>query len=286
MSFNTSINHHFNALQPYQQYGIADIVSLLEEQRSIALQALQTQTDRFAAGIAANKTLYTDSMDHFTNVAQVNNALIKAQGLLNTGQTTLTLAPKKDIIAQVLDLKTSSRNIVFNLLDVSGSMQESSIMRSSKDAIESYQNTLPADAEQVYIQYTTKAQELDANAFFGGKEMPSCGTVVSSAFKRVEEIVAERYAGDYDIHIVLATDGDNWEADNKDVIQSIERLSPKLKTVHCLKLPSTTVWRNGTADDLAPVFDFLSKRYGDAFTTSKVDLPKPSQNTAPQPSKP
>jgi|GEM_PF-6835220 len=285
MSFNTSINDGFNALQPYQQYGIADIVTLLEEQRSIALQALQTQTDRFAAGIAANKTLYTDSMDHFTNVAQVNNALIKAQGLLNTGQTTLTLDPKKDIIAQVLDLKTSSRNIVFNLLDVSGSMQESSIMRSSKDAIESYQNTLPAGAEQVYIQYTTEAQEMDANAFFGGKEMPPSGTIASSAFKRVEEIVAQRYASDYDIHIVLATDGDNWREDNTDVIQSIERLSAKLKTVHFLKVSSPTEQGYNTTNNLVSVFDFLSKRYGDAFTTSKVDLPKPSQNAAPQPSK-
>ena len=68
--------------------------------------------------------------------------------------------------------------------------------------------------EVVFIQHTHQAKEVDEQTFFEGRE--TGGTIVSSAFKVMQTIIAERYpVEDWNIYAAQASDGDNATDDNK-----------------------------------------------------------------------
>ena len=68
--------------------------------------------------------------------------------------------------------------------------------------------------EVVFIQHTHQAKEVDEQTFFEGRE--TGGTIVSSAFKVMQKIIAERYpVEDWNIYAAQASDGDNATDDNK-----------------------------------------------------------------------
>jgi uncharacterized sporulation protein YeaH/YhbH (DUF444 family) len=109
----------------------------------------------------------------------------------------------------------TSKAVMFCLMDVSGSMTQATkdiakrffillylFLKRSYDKI-----------EVVFIRHHTSAKEVDEEEFFYSRE--TGGTIVSSALKLMQEIMAARYpAHEWNIYGAQASDGDNWNDDS------------------------------------------------------------------------
>lgn len=109
----------------------------------------------------------------------------------------------------------TSKAVMFCLMDVSGSMDESRKDLAKRFFIllylfltRHYEKT-----EVVFIRHHTQAAEVTEDEFFHATE--SGGTVVSSALTLMNDIIRERYAGGgWNIYGAQASDGDNWQQDS------------------------------------------------------------------------
>jgi len=109
----------------------------------------------------------------------------------------------------------TSKAVMFCLMDVSGSMDESRKDLAKRFFILLYL-FLTKHYEKidiVFIRHHTQAQEVDEENFFHATE--TGGTVVSSALVLMEEIIRARYpSGEWNIYGAQASDGDNWHHDS------------------------------------------------------------------------
>jgi hypothetical protein len=122
----------------------------------------------------------------------------------------------------------TSKAVMFCLMDVSGSMDESRKELSKRFFILLYL-FLTRHYEKidiVFIRHHTQAQEVDEQNFFHATE--TGGTVVSSALVLMEEIARARYpTSEWNIYGAQASDGDNWHHDSGRCRQLLaERILP------------------------------------------------------------
>ena len=109
----------------------------------------------------------------------------------------------------------TTRAVMFCLMDVSGSMDES-----RKDLAKRFFILLYLfltrhyeKIEVVFIRHHTQASEVDEQNFFHATE--TGGTVVSSALVLMDEIIRARYPStEWNIYGAQASDGDNWHHDS------------------------------------------------------------------------
>jgi uncharacterized sporulation protein YeaH/YhbH (DUF444 family) len=109
----------------------------------------------------------------------------------------------------------SSKAVMFCLMDVSGSMTQS-----TKDIAKRFFILLYLflrrnyeKIEVVFIRHHTSAREVDEEEFFYSRE--TGGTIVSSALKLMQEVMMERYPiTEWNIYAAQASDGDNWNDDS------------------------------------------------------------------------
>ncbi len=111
--------------------------------------------------------------------------------------------------------KPSSQAVMFCLMDVSGSMNQSMKDMAKRFFLLLYlflkRNYKRIDI--VFIRHHTSAKEVDEQEFFYSRE--TGGTIVSSALKLMQEIMAARYpAEEWNIYGAQASDGDNWNDDS------------------------------------------------------------------------
>ncbi|KPX01145.1 YeaH/YhbH family protein, partial [Pseudomonas syringae pv. coryli] len=109
----------------------------------------------------------------------------------------------------------SSKAVMFCLMDVSGSMTQATKDIAKRFFILLYlflkRNYDKIDV--VFIRHHTSAREVDEEEFFYSRE--TGGTIVSSALKLMQEIMAARYpSSDWNIYAAQASDGDNWNDDS------------------------------------------------------------------------
>jgi uncharacterized protein len=110
--------------------------------------------------------------------------------------------------------KPVAQAVMFCLMDVSGSMSEQ-----MKDLAKRFYMLLYVFltrryryVEIVFIRHTDRAEEVDEDTFF--HDPASGGTLVSSAFEAMHEIVRTRYRpADWNIYAAQASDGDNPYSD-------------------------------------------------------------------------
>ena len=111
--------------------------------------------------------------------------------------------------------KPTSQAVMFCLLDVSGSMDESKKETAKRFFILLYLFLTRAyeKIEVVFIRHHTSAAEVDEHEFFHSRE--SGGTVVSSALHLLMKVMHERYpSSDWNTYVAQASDGDNWDNDS------------------------------------------------------------------------
>jgi uncharacterized protein len=109
----------------------------------------------------------------------------------------------------------TSQAVMFCLMDVSGSMDQN-----IKDMAKRFYLLLYMFLKRhyertdiVFIRHHTVAKEVDEQEFFYSRE--TGGTVVSSALKLMQEIIAARYSPEqWNIYGAQASDGDNWNDDS------------------------------------------------------------------------
>jgi uncharacterized sporulation protein YeaH/YhbH (DUF444 family) len=109
----------------------------------------------------------------------------------------------------------TSKAVMFCLMDVSGSMDESRKELAKRFFILLYLFLTRhyERIELVFIRHHTQASEVDEHDFFHARE--TGGTVVSSALVLMEEIIRARYdPHDWNIYGAQASDGDNWHHDS------------------------------------------------------------------------
>lgn len=175
----------------------------------------------------------------------------------------------------------SSQAVMFCLMDVSGSMDQA-----KKDIAKRFFTLLYFflkgtydSIELVFIRHHTIAKEVDEQEFFYSRE--TGGTVVSSALKLMEEIIADRYpTSEWNIYAAQASDGDNWSDDSpicKEIL--VDSITPKVQYYAYIEITEDTprgLWREymnvkkscpnfamqriEKAGDIFPVFQKLFKK--------------------------
>ncbi len=111
--------------------------------------------------------------------------------------------------------KPSTQAVMFCIMDVSGSMDET-----KKDMAKRFFTLLYLflkrnyeTVQVVFIRHHGTAEEVDEDTFFHSRE--SGGTVVSSALELMEQILEQRFSTlDWNIYAAQASDGDNWHDDS------------------------------------------------------------------------
>jgi len=109
----------------------------------------------------------------------------------------------------------TSKAVMFCLMDVSGSMDESRKDLAKRFFIILYLFLTKhyEKIDLVFIRHHTQAQEVNEEDFFHARE--TGGTVVSSALELMDEIVRARYSpSEWNIYGAQASDGDNWHHDS------------------------------------------------------------------------
>ena len=110
--------------------------------------------------------------------------------------------------------KPTTQAVMFCLMDVSASMTEQ-----LKDLAKQFFMLLHVfltrhyrEVDVVFVRHTTEAAEVDEETFFKGTE--TGGTVISTAFEKMMEIVKDRYPiADWNIYTAQASDGHNFDDD-------------------------------------------------------------------------
>jgi uncharacterized sporulation protein YeaH/YhbH (DUF444 family) len=177
----------------------------------------------------------------------------------------------------------TSKAVMFCVMDVSGSMDESRKELSKRFFILLYL-FLTRHYEKidiVFIRHHTQAQEVDEQGFFHSTE--TGGTVVSSALVLMEEIIRARYPSDqWNIYGAQASDGDNWHHDSgrcREILQN--KILPLCRYYAYVQVaePEQNLWDEYTrlgevsgphfamrkvtsADQIYPVFRDLFKKEG------------------------
>ena len=182
---------------------------------------------RIALGAAPRRELQEAEALLLTLRQAAQTGDMAAQGELRTAEANILLLRAKvkripflDPIvlryrARVRVPVPTSRAVMFCLMDISGSMDESRKELSKRFFILLYLFlTRHYDKiDIVFIRHHTQAQEVDEENFFHARE--TGGTVVSSALVLMEEIIRTRYnPADWNIYGAQASDGDNWHHDS------------------------------------------------------------------------
>jgi uncharacterized protein len=127
--------------------------------------------------------------------------------------------------------RPSTQAVMFCLMDVSGSMDES-----RKDLAKRFFALLYLFLSRAYermhvvfIRHHTQASEVGEEEFFSARD--TGGTVVSSALKLMQQIISDRYpAGDWNLYAAQASDGDNWMDDSPRCAELLaDHLLPQLQ---------------------------------------------------------
>jgi len=180
------------------------------------------------------------------------------------------------------DIRMESNAVVFCLMDTSGSMDilKKYLARSFFFLLYQFVNTKYRNVETIFIAHHTEAQQVTEEEFFSKVE--SGGTMISSAYVKALEIIAERYHPSmWNIYAFHCSDGENFDADNDAAVRTAEKLcdvcnlfgygeikphegfiyeSSMMSLFHKLKAPNFVAVSIERKEDLWPKFKmFLSK---------------------------
>lgn len=169
---------------------------------------------------------------------------------------------------RVKDPQPISRAVMFCLMDVSASMTED-----KKDLAKRFFTLLYLfltrkyeKVELVFIRHTDDAQEVDEDTFF--HDTRSGGTVVLSALKLMQEVMAARYPSDaWNIYGAQVSDGDAFGADpEKSRACLSEQLLPQLRYFAYIEVPD----QENRASPLAHAYQRInSERFAMKSVTSR-----------------
>lgn len=175
----------------------------------------------------------------------------------------------------------TSKAVMFCLMDVSGSMDQVTKDMAKRFYILLYLflTRTYKNVEVIYIRHHTQAKEVDEQEFFYSQE--TGGTIVSSALKLMQQIIADRFPSDeWNIYAAQASDGDNWADDSPSCSEILHnQLLPLVRYFAYIEITERqhqSLWREyqnlteihphfaikhiKTVDDIYPVFRELFEK--------------------------
>lgn len=159
-----------------------------------------------------------------------------------------------------------SQAVMFNLMDVSGSMGQWEKEMAKRFFMMLYlflyRNYERVDT--VWIRHTTVAKEVSEKEFFESRE--TGGTFVSTGLTLQTEIMKERYSPDeWNIYTCQASDGDNWAEDNHLAVDCLQNdILPFIRYMAYIEVNSRQGESSGTKrsdSDLWPHYETIAKQY-------------------------
>lgn len=123
------------------------------------------------------------------------------------------------------ELQPESNAVVICIMDNSGSMYLSKkfMARSFFFLLYQFVRYRYINVQLVFINHTTKAQEVNEDEFFHRGE--SGGTMISSGYEKALEIIYERFNPEiWNVYAFHCSDGDNWPEDNDKAISKANEL--------------------------------------------------------------
>jgi uncharacterized protein len=124
--------------------------------------------------------------------------------------------------------KPHHRAVVGLIMDVSGSMgdREKELVRVVCFWLDTWLRHQYDDVHVRYVVHTTEAEEVDQYTFFHTKE--SGGTKISAAYEKMEQILDEYPAEDWNTYIFQFSDGDNFGNDNNRCVEIAKRFMDRV----------------------------------------------------------
>lgn len=122
-------------------------------------------------------------------------------------------------------VRMASNAVLICMMDVSGSMDDSKkfLARVFFWLLYRFVQSKYEHAELVFITHHATAREVSEDEFF--HTMESGGTIVSSAYELALETIDKRYPPDeWNVYAFHISDGDNWQDDNRHVVEMAQRL--------------------------------------------------------------
>lgn len=160
----------------------------------------------------------------------------------------------------------SNAAVMFCLMDVSGSMTQHTKDMAKRFFLLLYMflRRNYEKIEVVFIRHHTSAKEVDEEEFFYSRE--TGGTIVSSALKKMHEIVEERYPPSaWNIYAAQASDGDNWNDDSPICQKILEKdILPKVQYFSYIEITPRAhqaLWES---------YDEVRARYSECFAMEQI----------------
>lgn len=133
--------------------------------------------------------------------------------------------------------RPKSKAVIFLMMDVSASMGEfhKRIARLFFFWTVRFLRRRYDNVDVRFIAHTSVAKEVSEQEFFGRVE--SGGTMVSSAYRLAQQMIGEEYPlQDWNVYLLHASDGDNWQVDNEEVFKTIKQLTQVAQLVGYLEI--------------------------------------------------
>lgn len=120
--------------------------------------------------------------------------------------------------------------VMFCVMDVSYSMgeREKIIAKKFFVLLHLFLKRRYKHLDVVFVRHHDRANECDEQTFFTSRE--GGGTVVSSGYEMVRSIIKTRYpVEDWNIYMAQASDGDNFDHDNPNVVRLLDEMLPDMQ---------------------------------------------------------
>ena len=120
------------------------------------------------------------------------------------------------------DIQHENSAVIIYMMDVSGSMgdEQKEIVRTEAFWIDTWLRSQYKGIETRYIIHDATAREVDENTFFKTRE--SGGTLISSAYKLCEKLIATDYSpSEWNIYPFHFSDGDNWSGEDTQLCMKV-----------------------------------------------------------------
>jgi uncharacterized sporulation protein YeaH/YhbH (DUF444 family) len=213
---------------------LAELAEILGEKLALpkieprGRKSIKAQTDKYT-GIA---TQGPESLRHFKRTFKEALKRQIATGTYDPDHP-LILPDKRDrrYRSWKSDVRHENSAVIVYMMDVSGSMgdEQKEIVRTEAFWIDTWLRSQYKGLETRYIIHDATAREVDEQTFFRTRE--SGGTLISSAYKLCQKIVATDYApSEWNIYPFHFSDGDNWSGEDTRLCMELleKELLPKV----------------------------------------------------------
>lgn len=137
--------------------------------------------------------------------------------------------------------RPKSKAVIFLMMDVSASMGDfhKRLARLFFFWVVRFLRTRYSQVDVRFIAHTSEAKEVTEEQFFGRVE--SGGTQVSTAYRLAQDMIRDFYpVSDWNIYVLHASDGDNWNLDNQECFEAIKELCQVCSLVGYLEIKAAT----------------------------------------------